>query len=227
MSKPLWERISRLVSGQVNSLVEMAEDATADAVMAQAIKEVDEAITDAKTEAGRVAAQIHQLTKRSQAEQARHEELGRQSQTALDHGREDLARAAIAQQLAIEAQRPESEQKLAEAREKQSALTQAIKGLQARRAEMQVALAEYKVAVADRQSSSVPAHGGQPSNDSGVVKGQNACQLFDDIMSRVTGAPPATTADGSAAQALSELADLERDTEVSARLQALKQAQNA
>ena len=114
MSESLARRVARLVSGGFHAMLDKAEDCMPEAVMQENIRELERTIDEVRTELGKVLAQKHLATKKLADENNRHEQLAGQIATALDAGREDLAKAGIAEQLDIEARLPVLEQSLAD-----------------------------------------------------------------------------------------------------------------
>ena len=81
-------------------------------------------------------------------ENNRHEQLGGQIASALDAGREDLAKAGIAEQLDIEARLPVLEQSLADCSSQERELDAFVAALLAKKREMQAAYRAEADAVA-------------------------------------------------------------------------------
>ena len=95
MSDNILSRVTRLVSGSVNSIVDAVENAAPETVMREAIREVETAIDDVRAELGLAAANKHHANKRLMEASAKHEALTEQLETAVNRGREDLAEVAI------------------------------------------------------------------------------------------------------------------------------------
>ncbi len=75
MAEGLMNRVKRLVSGSVNSIVDAVENAAPEAVMKEAIREIDGAIDDVRDQLGRVIANKHHANKRLMEANAKHEDL--------------------------------------------------------------------------------------------------------------------------------------------------------
>ena len=106
MTDSLATRGVRVVSGSAHALVSAVENSAPDAVMEEAIREVDRALDEVRAELGRALAHRHRSRVRLSEEHERHADLAEKLQLALQQGREDLALAAIAQQLDSEPARP-------------------------------------------------------------------------------------------------------------------------
>jgi phage shock protein A len=63
MKEKLTNRISRIITGTANSIVDAIEGAVPETVMEQAIRDVDTVIADVREELGRVEANKHLLMK--------------------------------------------------------------------------------------------------------------------------------------------------------------------
>ena len=106
MKESLIGRVGRIISGSFNSLIDVIENAAPETVMSEAIREIDAAIDDVRVELGRVVAGKHLANKRLMEENRKHEDLGEKIERAVNEERDDLAEAAISQQIDIEAQIP-------------------------------------------------------------------------------------------------------------------------
>ena len=95
MTEGLINRVKRLVSGGVNSMVDAVESAAPETVMKEAIREIDSAIDEVRDELGLAIANKHHASKRLMEANAKHEDLAEKLRLAVDQGRDDLAEAAI------------------------------------------------------------------------------------------------------------------------------------
>jgi phage shock protein A len=141
-------RVSRLIAGSVNKVIDAVENSAPEMVMEQALREVDRLADDVRAELGKVLAGRHLATKRLMEESRKHESLGEQVELAVAQGREDLAEAAIARQIDIEAQLPVLEAAISEAAAKQKELEGYAAALAARRREMEDDLVQYRAELA-------------------------------------------------------------------------------
>jgi phage shock protein A len=223
MSESIARRVGRLVSGGFNALVDAVENAAPETVMEQAIRELDEAIADVRVELGRVVANKHLATNRLMEENRKHEEIGEKISFAVDGGRDDLAEAAIAQQMDIEAQVPVLEAAISDAGAQERELEGYIRALQARRREMEAELDSFR---ASRTTSlAVASAGGASSGPASAVDGkvERADAAFDRVMRRAGGVPgPTGAGDRKSATQLAELDELARRNRIKERLAQLK-----
>tara|TARA_E500000318_G_C3558692_1_gene212323 strand:- start:617 stop:1288 length:672 start_codon:yes stop_codon:yes gene_type:complete len=218
MTEGLSSRVSRIISGGLNAILDAVEDAAPDAIMEQSIREIDDAIEEVRTELGRVIATKHLANKKLSDKNSEHEDLSDKIEIALGQKREDLAETAVSHQLDIEAQIPVLEQSIAEAAEQERELEGYIAALQARKREMKEELQHFRKA---RQASAVKTSdgGAEASVERGV---SNATMTFERVMERQTGLGSGVmTAPKTAAQ-LQELEALARQNRVSERLAAIK-----
>ena len=221
MSESLARRVARLVSGGFHAMLDKAEDCMPEAVMQENIRELERTIDEVRTELGKVLAQKHLATKKLADENNRHEQLAGQIATALDAGREDLAKAGIAEQLDIEARLPVLEQSLADCSSQERELDAFVAALLAKKRERQAALDDGKRAQASIGGAT--SGGGADGNKMAQLERaaeQNGVQ-FNRVLQRQGGIGIASP-DAAQAAALQELSDLGREAQIAARLAALK-----
>ena len=223
MAEGLVARVTRLVSGGVNQLVDSIENTSPETVMAEAIREVDRAVDQVRDELAGVLANKHLANTRLGDTTTRHEELQGQIALAVKEGRDDLAEAAIARQLDLEVQIPVLETAVADASREEKELEGYISALQARKREMEAELDSYKRS--QQQSATESAASGAAAQKNSVEgKTRKAEEAFDRVMKSATGLPGGLSTDKADATKLAELDDLARKNRVSERLAALKAA---
>ncbi|HEY7385196.1 MAG TPA: PspA/IM30 family protein [Beijerinckiaceae bacterium] len=222
MSESMSRRVARLVSGGMNAMVDAFESMAPEAVMEQAIREVDEAIDDIRAELGRIIANKHLATRRLAEKNGRHEELSAQIEIAVANKRDELAETAIAAQLDLEAQFPVLERSITDAAERERELGGYIAALQARKREMQGELQAF------RDSRRQPATGLQgaepaaPAEHGAAISADRARAAFDRVLTRQTGLPASSRGDLSSGVNLQELERLTQQNRVQERLAAVK-----
>ena len=221
MVEKLGTRVGRLISGAANQVIDAAENLAPEAVMDQAVREVDQAVDDVRAELGKVVARKHLASNRLADENAKHDSLTQKVQLALNEGREDLAETAVGKLLDIEAQIPVLEQSIAQAGEEEAEMEGFITALQARGREMQEELVQFRRAQKD--SAGTITTGGGPAGPDVAQSVKRAESAFDRVMERSTGlAPGAATPDPKTAKQLAELDDLSRKNRIQERLTQLK-----
>jgi phage shock protein A len=213
------KRIGRVIAGMTNLAIDAAEGVSPEAVIGQAIREIDAAAEEVRAELGKSTAERHRLDARRRQLLQEKQQLDARVRIALESDRDDLAEVGIARQVDIEAQVGVLDRLLAEADEKIVQFGQTIDAIAASRREAEQTRRDFKASQADHDAANVQA---PASKASGAM---NRVARAQAAAARVTGVPasPATTD----AQALGELADLEREREIKARLARLKSGRNA
>ncbi len=209
MGENIANRVGRLISGSLNAIVDAAENASAEIVMNESIREVDSAIEEVRHELGKVVVSQHITQERIDSEQQKFQELHAQIKVALQENREDLAEVAISKQMDIEAQLPIMKKNLTESSENIEELESYIVALQAKKREMQEEMQTYKA-----QSASSSSTTNETSKD--VSQAESA-------FNRVMGINVAHTKHTDEAK-LAELEELTRKNRIQERLNALKAA---
>ena len=218
MSESITRRVARLVSGSVNALVDAVENSAPETVMEQAIRELDAAIADTRSELGQQVAQKHLASKKLMEENSRYEALVGQLEVAVANGRDDLAEAGIAEQMDIEARIPVLEAAIADGAAREKELEGFVQALQAKKREMQ---AELRAFVQAQQASSQAAAAATQRGDSAADKAGRASDAFGRVLEKASGIAGRDTSLGNAGK-LAELEDLARKNRVAERLAALK-----
>lgn len=217
MADSLKTRVTRVMASGVHALIDKLEDRAPDAVMEQSLRELDAIVDEVRVELGRVSANRH-LTQQRHAElNKQHETLQDQIGVALGSGREDLARAAVARQLDIEAQLPLLEAGLAELARQESEHRGYVEALAAKRREMEQALAQFR---ASRAAAAAPVGGAAGTTEARLAAVTGA---FDRVYERQTGLGQVARS-GKLEQAaqLQTLEELMRQTQIDARMAQLK-----
>jgi phage shock protein A len=210
-------RIGRVIAGMTNLAIDAAEGVNPEAVLAQSIREIDAAADEVRTELGKATAERHRLDARQQQLLGEKTDLEGRVGVALDEGRDDLAEAAVARQIDIEAQVGVLRRLLVETDDKIAQLGQTIDAISASRREAEQTRKEFRESRAGQAVGDPASGGGSEGAMAKVARAQAAT-------ARVTGVPAAPA--NANARALSELADLERDREIKSRLARLRSARN-
>jgi len=221
MAESIGRRVGRLLSGGLNALVEAVEDSAPEAVMAEAVREIEAAIEEVRSELGSVIAARHLASKRLMEENKTHEDLADQIQVAIDQARDDLAEVAVAKQMDIEAQIPVLEDTISEHSARERELEGFIAALQGRKREMEDELAAIKK-IAAASEAPASASGG----DATSAKAEQANAAFKRAMTAASGSARGDLPSAGSAAQLAELDELTRKHRVEERLAALKSARN-
>lgn len=219
MAEGLVNRVKRLISGSVNSVVDAVENASPETVMKEAIREIDSAIDDLRDQLGLAIANKHHASKRLMEANAKHEDLADKLRLAVDQGRDDLAEAAIGRQIDLEAQIPVLEDALKSASEEEAELESYISALTGRRREMEEDLQAF---VASRTAAEPGGDATGRSSGNAANKVENAETAFNRVLRGATGVPGTTGSDRETATKLAELESVSRDNRIKERLAALK-----
>ena len=186
-------------------------------MMRQAVREIDQVMSEVRVDLGKVEAAKHLITTQLNKLNSENEQLATQIDTALGRGEENLARAGIERQIIIDDQMPVLQRSLAEQQEKGGELEGYITALLAKRREMEGALQDYLASV-QQPTGSMSGGTSRAGHESRV---ENAQSAFDRVLARQTGVTGLRAAGGDA-QKLQELRDLSRRNRVEERLAQLK-----
>jgi phage shock protein A len=211
MPDTLLTRITRLVSGLTHSAIEQAEQAASVPIMEQAIRDIDDAVKEVRSEVGKHEATKHNARRRMTELQQEHDGLSEKIALAVNEEKEDLAEAGVGRQLDIENQLALLERTLAEADEEITKLTDSLAALQASRREAQSRLRDLKAAA--------PA-GGEGGGGAGGTRAQSQAQAAMDAAQRLgekfTGLPGEESHISN--RDLDDLAELHRQHAIQERL---------
>lgn len=222
MADSLKTRVGRIIAGGAHALVDHLENHAPLAVMEQSLREADAVIGEVRHELGLTSANRHLAQQQHAHLNAQHGKLAEQIDQALAVGREDLARAAVARQLDIEAQIPVLETTLADFARQESELTGYVAALLAKQREMADALEGFRHSRAHAaQAAEAP-----PASASAASRMDAVTGAFDRLYARQTGlsgTDRSHTLDQAAK--LKELDDLVRDHKIAERMARLKTGQ--
>lgn len=223
MRDNLAGRVGRIISGSFNALIDAVENSVPETVMEEAIREIDGAIDEIRAELGLVAANKHLANSRLLDENGKHEDLSGKIEMAVNQNRDDLAEAAIASQLDIEAQIPILETTISECASQVKVLEGYISALQAKKREMKDELKQFRDS---RQGATAMHSSGKASaTTSGNVESRvsKAESAFDRVVENATGLTPRVgTGDKNNAAKLAELEDMSHKQRIKERLAAAK-----
>lgn len=222
MAETLKNRVGRVMAGGVHALLDRLEDRAPEAMMEQALRELDGVVDEVRHELGVHAANRHLAQQRHAELNKQHEALRDQIELALGQQREELARAAVGRQLDIETQLPLLEASLAELARQEGEHRGYVDALLAKRREMEAALSQFRQSRAG--SSAATAAGVNKPTGAIEARIAGATGAFDRVYERQTGlAGPARAVQLEQAGQLQSLEDLVRQTQIEARLAKLKQ----
>lgn len=211
----ILSRVGRLVAGFAHATLEKAEQKDPIALVEQAIREIDREAEEARAALGKHTAEQHRLDSRARELDTELHSLSDKIATALQQGREDLAKAGIERQIDIEAQRTALQVAVADVNERIEEAQGAVQAVIAARREGEARLAELKRSLSREQTISSSATGTARAPSS-TDKALNSLEAI----SRVTGVP--SSGGNPHASQMNELERLHRDKTVEERLAAFK-----
>jgi phage shock protein A len=219
MADNLRTRVGRVIAGSAHALLDKIEDTAPEAMMQQAVRELEKVADEVRQELGRTAANRHLAQQQHADLNRRHAELSAHIEQALGQQREDLARAAVARQLDIEAQLPVLEATLGDLAKEEAELKGYADALQGKKRDMEDAISAYQASRAKAASAT----GGVAGASGAQAKVDAATGAFDRIYQRQTG----LTAAGQAANLeqaakLKELDNMVRSNKIEERLAQFK-----
>ncbi len=210
-------RIGRVIAGMTHAAVDAAENAGSEAVLAQALREIDAAADEVRGELGKAMAERTRLELRRKELDRERDDLDAKTKLAVGKGRDDLAEAGIARQLDIEAQIGVLDRMLKDSQDSIDQLGQTLGAVRASRREAESRLADLRrTATADSSGAAVGV--------SRVDRALDKVERAQSAVERLTGVP---ASDAPAdAKAIDELNDLARKHAVAERLARLKAGRN-
>lgn len=214
MSDSMFNRVRRIISSKADDTLNWLEASNPAAILRAALREMDKSIEMLEQ------ARVDETGKRVAAERAEKErreqagEMGIKARFALEQGRDDLARGALAEQIRLEADQ-------ANQKARQRAATDRIAQLEDNIAQVRVERIEMKTRLDQVEANRAKAAAENPSSVGGKIGEavSSARETFD----RVTGAStaPYTPADSEAARQVDEVSALQMEAEINARLAAM------
>jgi phage shock protein A len=217
MAETLAVRVTRILAGSAHALLDAIEDIAPEAIMKQAIREIDQVLAEVRVDLGKSEAAKHLITIHINKLNSENEQLGAHVETALERGEDALARAGIERQILIDDQTPVLQRSLAEQLEKSRELEGYITALLAKRREMEDTFQEY---LATSAQQATPGNAAQRLDQGARI--ENAQSAFDRMLARQTGVKGLAVPNGGDARKLKELQDLARRNRIDERLAELK-----
>ena len=218
MAESIFVRVQRVISGGAHSGLDAVERASSASLMRQALREVDRAADDLRTEAEVARSRKAQAAAQQQQIKERLATLDEQARFTLEKGREDLAQAVVARQIELEEQARQLKAAEAEAGKDIARYEEALAAVKARRAQMEKELAAFQAAQRDAAAlSAAAAASPEQRSERKVARAEEA---FERAMSAAGIA--VGLAQPEEAAKLAEVDALQKEAAVAARLEALK-----
>ena len=219
MAESVFARVRRVLSGRIEDSVDAMERANSDGTMREAIREVDRALDEVRGDKEAAMTRRLQAARQHEMIGTKIDELTGKAKFALQEGREDLAEGALTRQVDLEGQFAKLEKLQALSRIEEQKLEESMTALQARKSEMEEALAAFMIARSDASM------GGDDGFDNKLdieKKIRNAEAAFDRAMTGAGGVE-FSRSDAKAINAVAELDTMQKGATVAERLAALKQ----
>jgi phage shock protein A len=218
MAESIFLRVRRICSARIEDTVDRMEIEGGDTVMREAIREVDRAIDDVRSQQQAAMARRLQATKQQQMVEAKIAELGSKAKFAVDSGRDDLAEAALTRQVDFEAEIGSLQKVQSSTSDEEAKLEDSLAALRSRKAQMEDALRAFGEAQAEAAMGGDKGFHVQQEIERKVERAEAA---FDRAMGGAGGVN-FTRADADTINKVSELDSMQKGASVKDRLAALK-----
>lgn len=223
MSQSLSNRVAKVIAASAHNLLDKWEDANPVAMLDQATRELDQVTAEVRAELGVAVANRHLTQQQHVRLNHEHTELSEHIGTAITAGKDELAKAALARQLDIEAQLPILEASLVNLGNEEKELSAFVEALMSKKREMQRVIMDFEASRQESQSSTGNRAAKALHTQARVQAVQDA---FDRTILRQTGVEGLTRGTSlEQSSKLKELGDMVRDNKINERLAALKAAQ--
>ncbi|MBP1860615.1 phage shock protein A [Rhizobium herbae] len=213
MHEGILSRMGRLIAGIANAAVDKAEGTNKIAVVEQALREIDAAADEARTDIGKARAEEYRIQSKREEIAADLRKLDEKIRLAVSADRDDLAKAGVARQIDLESQIAALDKALTDAKANLDEGQQALQAVLATRREAEARLADLKRSLAQFPEETAAGRGRSNPAD-GAARAAAA-------VSRVTGVPAGSNAMSAE---LDELDRLHREQAIEARLAQFKTA---
>jgi phage shock protein A len=207
-------RIGRVISGMTHAAITAAEQSNPQAVMEQAIRDIDGAADEVRIELGKAMAEQHRIDARRKELMRERDALEEKIRLAVGEGRDDLAESGIARQMDIEAQAGVLDRLLADVADRIAQLNQSLDAVKASRREAEERLLEMRQAQRNVEADL--------AGPAGLAKNGTAAKVerATAAISRVSGVPAGPGQEQ--ANAIDELNRMAREHAIKERLARLK-----
>lgn len=177
MVETIATRVMRILSGSAADLVDPLDGAQDESVMSAAIRDVERAIDEAREELRRAIGKRLQAVRLAQMSREKVAELERQAREALKQSRDDLAQAAIARQLDLEARIVMAAKTERDAASAEHSFERAAAALVARKKELEESLAAVVAARCDEAGAASPRRRAELSAETLGRGAEAACDM--------------------------------------------------
>jgi phage shock protein A len=224
MAESVFMRVRRLISGSIEDAVDAMERAGGPSVMREAIREVDRAIDEVRTEHEAAATRRLHAIRQQKMFRERLTGLEEKARFALGENRDDLAEAAVSRQLEFEAQAERLDAVQAEAAEEERRLEECLSALKTRKSRMEEELAAFESA---QREAALGGEGATRAKRHTERKVERAEEAFDRAMTGAGGVSGVTKTDAQAVAKVAEIDAMQKSAIIAQRLAALRTAREA
>lgn len=218
-------RVKRILSRSTADLVDELDGAQAEGVMTATIRDVERVIDEAREELRRAIGKRLQAVRQAQMSREKVAETERQAREALKASRDDLAKAAIARQLDLEARLVAAAEAERDAANAEHSFERAAAALVARKKEMEESLAAFVAARRDAAPRDAERHLGVRDEAAATSPHRRAEPCAETFRHSVEAAGDMSAIVSIHAETRAKRAELDvapRQTEIAHRLAALK-----
>lgn len=221
MTESIFVRVQRVISASADGAVAAAERASGTSLMREAIRQVERAADEVRTEHDAARARRAQAEHQQKLLRERLATLDEQARFAIGKGREDLAEAAVGQQIVHEKELARLKKIAVEATDEAARLERCMADLRLRRSQMEKELAAFQAARA-APLGDAPI----PTSDRAERKAERAKETFERALSAAGGLATGLADDDDAGK-LAEVEKLQKEAAVAERLAALRAKQTS
>jgi phage shock protein A len=223
MAESIFLRVRRVCSARIEDIVDQMEKNGGDAVMREAIREVDRAIDEIRGQQQAAMARRLQAGKQQKMVEGKIAELGKKAKFAVAEGRDDLAEAALTRQIDFEKEVEKLAKVQQSTSEEEAKLEDSLASLRTRKSQMEDALTAFAEAHSEASMGGDKGFHVQQEIDRKVERAEAA---FDRAMGGAGGVN-FTRADAETINKVAELDGLHKESTVAERLAALKASKAA
>ena len=223
MGESIFLRVRRLLSARVEDSIDAMERADSDSTMREAIRQVDRAIDEVRSDQEKALTRRLQAARQQRLFAAKIEELTDKAGFALGEGREDLAEAALSRQVDLESQIGALEAAQFAAREEEDRLEEGLNALRGRKKQMEEALTAFVIA---RQEAATGGDAGVETSRH-IERQVNSAEAAFDRALTGAGGVGFTRGDAQTINRVAEIDTLQKRATVAERLNALKASKAA
>ena len=216
MAEPIYLRVRRVLSASAEDAVDALERASGASLLREALRQVEGALDEVRSEHEAQAARAVHSRQQQQALRGQIADLDEKARFALGKGRDDLAEAAVSSQLDLEARIERLDAVQADAAGQVVRLDECLAALATRKAEMQKQLRQFEAARRDERVDSRESHRDQRIERT-VARAE---QAFERVMASTEDA----IGGDEHGDKLAEIDAIRRDAALAERMAALRAA---